>query len=92
VRRLVSLGVAIALAAVGSGALVVACYDVPRPDCGFQCGPSAECPDGYVCGSDQRCHRVGAPSTLVCDTVDAAVPIDAMLDAARDATASGHAR
>jgi hypothetical protein len=90
-RRLVFLGIAIALLAVCSGAIVAACYDVPRPDCGFQCGPSEQCPDGYVCGSDQRCHRIGAPSTLVCDPLDAAVPVDAMIDAARDATALGNA-
>jgi len=87
-RRLAFLGVAIALLAVCIGAIVPACYDVPKPDCGFQCGPSGECPDGYVCGSDQRCHRLGAPSTLVCDTLDAAPPVDAMPDAGRDATAS----
>jgi hypothetical protein len=62
-----------------TGAIVAACYDVPRPDCGFQCGPNAECPDGYTCAADQRCHRIGAPSGLVCDPSDAAV--DSALDA-----------
>ncbi|MDQ3370058.1 MAG: Ig-like domain-containing protein [Myxococcota bacterium] len=55
------------------------CYDLPKPDCGFRCGPSAACPDDYTCASDGRCHRNGAPPSLVCAPADAAVdtPIDA---------------
>jgi len=80
------VGVAIALL-VACSAAPSACYDVPRPDCGFQCGPADECPDGYSCARDQRCHRLGAPTALVCDTFDAAMPArDAMPDAPIDAT------
>lgn len=59
------------------------CYDVPRPECGFTCGPPAveggegTCPDGYVCFTsvDNRCHRVSPPFTDTCPG-DAAVPVD----------------
>jgi hypothetical protein len=62
---------------------LVGCYDVPRPACGFQCGPPAAaggegtCPDGYVCFTsvDNRCHRVSPPFTEDCPG-DAAVPVD----------------
>jgi hypothetical protein len=87
--RLLSLGAAIALIAglVGAlgatGAIVASCYDLPQPDCGFVCGPSGACPDGYSCASDQRCHRLGAPAGLICPSPDAA--IDAAPDAAADA-------
>ncbi|HLL24795.1 MAG TPA: Ig-like domain-containing protein [Kofleriaceae bacterium] len=53
-------------------ALVLAgCYDVPKPDCGFRCGPDRECPEEYVCGSDNRCRREGTDVTLTCATPDA---------------------
>ena len=73
--------------AVGAVALFVValagCYDVPRPECGFQCGPPAvaggdgTCPDGYVCFTDvdNRCHRMSPPFTEPCPG-DAAVPVD----------------
>lgn len=86
--RLVSLGTALALVAALTalgGALVAACYDVPRPACGFVCGPDGACPDDYTCANDRYCHRNGAPDDLVCRTVDAALPIDAAPDAAPDA-------
>jgi hypothetical protein len=97
--RLVSLGVAIALLVALAGAIIAACYEVPTPDCGFVCGPDSACPDRYTCASDHRCHRIGAPSTLVCSTPDddlphpdccendapADGPLDAMNDAAVDA-------
>lgn len=70
----VGLAVAIALAA---------CYDVPRPECGFTCGPPAipggegTCPDGYVCATtvDNRCHRASPPFTDPCPG-DASIPPD----------------
>jgi Bacterial Ig-like domain len=49
-----------------------ACYQTPQPDCGFVCGPAGECPDGYQCASDRRCHREGTPASLMCATPDAA--------------------
>ena len=80
--RLVSVGAAAALIVGLAGAIVVACYDVPRPDCGFVCGPDSACPDGYTCADDHYCHRSGAPADLVCTQPDAALPIDAASDAA----------
>jgi hypothetical protein len=80
-ERLVPLGVALALA----GAMITACYDVPRPDCGFICGPGGACPEGYSCASDMRCHRNGTSPDLVCASPDAALPVDAASDVADDA-------
>lgn len=58
------------------------CYDLPEPQCGFRCGPDGACPDDYTCNpSDGRCHLNSAPASLVCGTVDAAVPADAAVDA-----------
>jgi methionine-rich copper-binding protein CopC len=78
-----------ALGTIAYGALalvaivLVGCYDVPKPECGFQCGAPAvaggegTCPDGYVCFTnvDNRCHRVSPPFTEPCPG-DAAVPVD----------------
>ena len=87
--RLVSLGAALALIAALAGAIVSACYDVPRPACGFLCGPAGECPDGYTCAAEQVCHANGSPDGLVCRNPDAALPVDAMPDAASDAMPDG---
>jgi hypothetical protein len=90
--RLLFLGAAIALLVGLVGSIVASCYDLPQPDCGFVCGPASACPDGYSCASDQRCHRIGAPSGLICASPDAAIdaaiaaPADAAVDAAADAT------
>jgi hypothetical protein len=85
----VSLGVAIALLGALAGAIVVACYDVPRPDCGFLCGPGGACPDDYTCAVNHRCRRIGAPAALVCPNPDADLPDDqdAAVDAVPDAPA-----
>jgi hypothetical protein len=83
--RLVSLGIALTLLVALSGAIVAACYDVPRPACGFLCGPDGACPDGYACASDQVCHVAGSPDSLVCPHPDAALPADAAPDAPPDA-------
>jgi hypothetical protein len=62
----------VALAAI----FVAACYDAPKPSCGFRCGPSsAACPADYTCASDNHCHRNGAPDDVMC------APPDAMPDA-----------
>ena len=82
--RLGSLGAALALLAALAGAIVSACYDVPRPACGFLCGPAGECPDGYTCAAEQVCHANGSPDGLVCRNPDAALPVDAMSDVAAD--------
>jgi hypothetical protein len=81
-----AIGLIIGLTVAGAGAIVVACYDVPRPDCGFVCGPDSACPDGYTCADDHRCHRIGAPADLVCPIVDAPLPVDGL---ARDAAPDG---
>jgi hypothetical protein len=80
----VSLGVAAALLVALGGAIVVACYEVPTPDCGFLCGAGGACPDNYTCANDHRCRRIGAPAGLVCPGLDADVP-DAAVDARPDA-------
>ncbi len=81
---------------------LLGCYDLPRPECGFRCGPNEACPEDYTCNrSDGRCHLNGSSPSLVCGTVDAAfldgppdpldvppdVPADAAVDAAVDAAA-----
>lgn len=80
-----SLGIAIALLVASAGVIVAACYELPRPDCGFLCGSGELCPDGYTCAGDHFCHRIGAPDTLVCGTPDSGLPDDASVDAAPDA-------
>jgi hypothetical protein len=73
-------------------AMTAACYDEPRPVCGFRCGPAQECPESYTCAADGRCHLNGSDPNLVCGTIDAAVPdafdapeLDAPPDAPGDA-------
>ena len=80
-----SLAVATVMLFALTGAIAVSCYSVLRPDCGFVCGPGDACPDGYTCADDHRCHRIGAPSDLMCNIVDAPLPADAAPDAAPDA-------
>jgi hypothetical protein len=85
----VPTGAALALLAALTGAIVAACYDIPRPACGFFCGPDGECPEGYICASDRACHRIGSPDNLMCRSPDAMLPIDAapeVPDSAIDAT------
>jgi len=57
--------------------LVAGCYDVPKPACGFRCGPAAECPAGYTCGPDLRCRLEGSSPSLVCAMPDAGPGPDA---------------
>lgn len=52
---------AFALAAVG-------CYDVPKPDCGFRCGPDQACPADYTCRLDGLCLLNGLPELHDCKT------------------------
>ncbi|MBI4509969.1 MAG: lamin tail domain-containing protein [Deltaproteobacteria bacterium] len=44
-----ALGVMVVLAGAG-------CFEPEKPNCVFLCGPSGKCPDGYGCGTDNRCH------------------------------------
>ena len=62
-----------------------ACYDTPRPDCAFLCGPEEGCPEGYSC-DEGWCKLDTAPDALECgDPLLDASPLeeaDAGLDAA----------
>lgn len=53
---------------VGLG--LAGCYDVPKPTCGFQCGPSLACPDDYTCSAG-RCILNGSPLDVSCPGTDA---------------------
>lgn len=80
-RLLVALGALLGLA-------LPACYDVPRPQCGFRCGPDQACPEDYTCNpSDGRCHLDGSPASLVCGAPPGDAGVDGAADAALDATA-----
>lgn len=61
-----------------------ACFDTPRPECAFKCGPDADCPDGYACQTDGWCKRADvAPDFECAPPVPDAAPIpDAGPDAA----------
>jgi hypothetical protein len=75
--RLRSLGVALGAALTLAGAIITACYEIPRPACGFLCGPGDACPDGYSCAGDMYCHRNDTPPDLTCTRPDAPLPADA---------------
>lgn len=45
--------------------LAPACYETPRPDCAFLCGPDEECPEGYSC-EEGYCKKDTAPESLEC--------------------------
>jgi hypothetical protein len=69
-RRFVAAGLCLGvIIALGIG---IACYDPPRPACGFICGNGGACPDDYHCATDNRCHLNGTPATLTCG-IDAAI-------------------
>lgn len=85
--RLRSLGIALGTTLALCGAIIAACYEIPRPACGFLCGPADACPDGYSCAADMYCHRNDTPSDLMCTRADAPLPADANPDgASADAT------
>jgi hypothetical protein len=61
------------------GLALPGCYDIPKPECGFRCGPDGACPEDYTCAPvDGRCHLNSAPPSLVCATPDGG--IDAALE------------
>jgi hypothetical protein len=82
------------LLVLASSALTAACYETPRPECAFSCGPSAECPAGYTCRPDSWCKRADVEDTFACPNSpsdaapppDAAGPDAASPDAAPDAS------
>lgn len=88
-RRFVYLGLALGMTvAFGGGVAVLpACYNVPRPSCGFHCGPGGACPADYTCSSlETRCHLNGTDPSMLCDSVDGSdSPIDSPIDTAIDA-------
>ena len=55
----------------GAGLCAGACFNPNQPVCGFACGEAGVCPDGYTCGADKFCHKVGA--TGICTLDDAGV-------------------
>jgi len=70
----------VALFLVGVLGMLGGCYDVPRPVCGFYCGPDYACPDDYSCHGG-RCILNSAIPTLdlddlgaSCELVDAGGP------------------
>ncbi len=70
-RMLVALALAFAAGLWAGG-----CFDPNQPACGFSCAQAGVCPDGYTCGADKVCHKVGA--TGVCPLDDAGpAPFDA---------------
>lgn len=60
----------LALAVVfGAGLFAGACFSPNQPACAFSCAEAGVCPDGYTCGDDKICHKIGA--TGVCGLGDA---------------------
>lgn len=59
---------------------LIGCYDLPKPECGFACGPAGACPSSYSCNSAvNRCELDG--STPTCEAAfDAGVRSDAQTD------------
>ena len=73
-----------------SGLWTAGCYDTPRPSCGFTCSKDGACPDGYVCGTSNRCRLPSVPDGQCTSAAPGmgpdAMPVDAMpVDAAPDA-------
>lgn len=69
--------------------LLSGCFKEPKPKCSFLCGAAGECPEGYVCGTDdQRCHLLVNGAPAVCEEPlppDGAGPADGAADASADA-------
>ena len=64
-------------------AAVSSCYETPRNECAFTCGPEDACPATYSCRPDGWCKREGVADDFQCapPRPDAAPVIDAGLDA-----------
>ena len=70
---------------------LTACFSRPRPECGFVCGASGQCPSGYSCNSaDTTCHLDGSRADMICyqDAAYQDAPLDAFVFL--DATAFFH--
>ena len=44
---------------LAAAALVAGCYNPNLPSGTLQCSPTGACPEGFQCGSDARCHKMG---------------------------------
>ncbi len=66
-RLLAALGLMFA-----AGLWAGACFNPNQPACGFSCAEAGLCPDGYTCGADKFCHKIGA--TGICPLDDAGTP------------------
>lgn len=68
---------------------LAACYDTPRPECGFTCGSGGACPDGYVCGGNNRCRLPSVDDSdcpgRATDAGPDGPPVDGRIDAPVDA-------
>ena len=47
--------------------LCAGCFDPRKPACAFLCGANGACPEGYMCGGDDRCHLVTAGGPAACE-------------------------
>lgn len=57
--------------------ILVGCYNVPTPDCGFACGPAGACPSSYACNATtNRCEREGAQPSCMSAAFDAGIDAD----------------
>jgi len=46
---------------------LAACYSTPTPNCAFRCGPSGDCPSGYICVPDDGiCHLIVGGAAADC--------------------------
>jgi hypothetical protein len=52
------LAVVVVTAGVAAGAALslVGCFETPKPNSSFACGPDQSCPDDYACQPDGVCH------------------------------------
>ena len=65
--------------------VLTGCYETPKPNCAFLCGPGDSCPQGYLCGDDRVCHKVLPGNHLA--ECDETFRLDAAVDAPADAPA-----
>jgi len=56
-RRRLLIAVALTF---GTGLFAGACFNPNQPACAFSCADAGLCPDGYTCGADKICHKIGA--------------------------------
>jgi hypothetical protein len=48
--------VAVTAGVASAGLPLVGCFETPKPNCSFACGPGDSCPDDYACQPDGVCH------------------------------------